>query len=225
MFRPYAAHTAAPPAELPTMVTRQPRNGLWIGVGVGVLIVGGIIVAVVASSDGSGHMEEAVGSGSASAVTPDPPPPPAGPRAQASGYSVPVPVGWKEIHEEGQRPNEIILEQQTPEVGATGPAGMYLELLPYNPKADATGTAENCKSMAEYIARNAGAVLDEHRIVQTEIGPGCLNRVHDDREHRLGMQVTIGGGQLTLGATCTYDVAASTHPGACMEIIDGLTLD
>jgi hypothetical protein len=79
--------------------------------------------------------------------------------------------------------------------------------------------------MAEYIARNAGAVLEEHGLVTTKVGPACLNRVKDDREHRLGMQVNLAGGAQTLGATCTYDLAASTHPDGCIQIVDGLTLD
>src|SRR5690349_12165023 len=82
MFRPYAAHTAAAPTELPTMQTRKPRSGLWIGVGVGVLLVGGIVAGVLASQsdkpkDEASGLASGTGSGSASAVVPDPPQPPA----------------------------------------------------------------------------------------------------------------------------------------------------
>jgi hypothetical protein len=124
-------------------------------------------------------------------------------RAQATGFSVPIPSGWEVIRENGQLPTELILEQRLPDIGVSQRAGIYLELAPYSDKANATGTDANCKSFAEYDAPNHGATLDEQG---------------------LDMQVNLQGKHI-LGATCSYDLAASTHPVGCVEIVDGLTLD
>lgn len=145
-------------------------------------------------------------------------------RAQAAGFSVAIPPGWQVIREEGQLPNELILEEKLPGFGASTRAGVYLELTPFSDKANATGTAENCTSFASYIARNQGATLDEHGLRTTKVGPACLNRVNDGRERRLGMQVNLQGKHI-LGVTCTYELTLPEPPAGCLEVVDGLTLD